>query len=279
SELAKVIHKVDGILEHTNNLTSVLMVGLLLMGFFTDLQYLSDVLFPIKEAILAVEANRSTFADCYINLVKIAVTIQNLPIDEYKGFRNKCVKKFNKRFEEFNDPIYQLTYFLHPAYKGLGLKFGTFPFIANYAGKLWQQMALGWIYRKHRTRLNIDRLEGLAKIYWFNLSNPIKQLHHTQTAEITPEIMTNIAETVFKEFEEETLIEDNDIEMLNPAKNLYPNEQDLDLSISTSIDFKFSVFMSSNSYESENFIEIESDNDIQEGEYNVDEIVAAELNY
>ncbi|CAG8554951.1 20845_t:CDS:2, partial [Cetraspora pellucida] len=201
SEFAKVIHKVDGILEHTNNLT------ISLDGFFTDLQYLSDVLFPIKEAILAVEANCSTLANCYINLVKIAVAIQNLSIDEYKGFHNEYVKKFNKWFEEFNDPIYQLTYFLHPAYKGLGLKF-----------------ALGWIYGKHRTRLNIDQLEGLAKIYQFNLSNPIEQLHHTQTAEITSEIMTNIAETVFKEFEEETLIEDDDIEMLNPAENLYPNE-------------------------------------------------------
>ncbi|CAG8704192.1 6410_t:CDS:1, partial [Cetraspora pellucida] len=90
------------------------------------------------------------------------------------------------------------------------------------------------------------------------------QLHYTQTAEITSEIMTNIAKTVFKEFKEETLIKDDDIEMLNPAENLYSNEQDLDLSISTSIDFKSSVFTSSNSYESENFNKIESDNDIQE---------------
>ncbi|CAG8490813.1 15938_t:CDS:2 [Cetraspora pellucida] len=265
SELAKVIHKVDGILKYTNNLTidldgwtapndPVILTILCGRGFFTNLQYLSDVLFPIKEAILAVEANRSTLADCYINLVKIAAAIQNLAIDEYKGFHNE-------------------------SYKGLGLKFDTFPFIANYARKLWQQMTLGWIYRKHQTRLNIDQLEELAKIYQFNLSNSIEQLHHTQTAEINPEIMTNIAETVFKEFEEETLIEDDDIEMLNPAKNLYPNKQDLDLSISASIDFKSLVFMFSNSYESRNFNEIESDNDIQEGKYNVDKIVAAELNY
>ncbi|CAG8815287.1 7208_t:CDS:2, partial [Cetraspora pellucida] len=236
SEIAKVIHKVDGILEHTNNLTigldeeiqenhskiisPVILTILRSQGFFTDLQYLSDVLFPIKEPILAVEANHFTLADCYINLVKIAAAIQNLPIDKYKGFHNE-------------------------SYKGLGLKFG-------------------WIYEKHRTRLNIDQLEGLAKIYQFNLSNPIEQLRHTQTAEITPEIMTNIAETVFKEFEKETLIEDDDIEMLNTAENLYPNEQDLDLSISTFIDFKSSVFTFSNSYESENFNEIESDNDIQE---------------
>ena len=53
---------------------------------------------------------------------------------------NYCVEKFNNRFEEFNDPIYQLAFFLHPAYKGAGLKFGTFPVIANYAGELWRKM-------------------------------------------------------------------------------------------------------------------------------------------
>ncbi|CAG8533566.1 13590_t:CDS:2, partial [Cetraspora pellucida] len=251
--------------NHSEIISPVVLTILRSRGFFTDLQYLSDVLFPIKEAILAVEANRSTFADCYINLVKIAVTIQNLPIDEYKGFRNKCVKKFNKRFEEFNDPIYQLIYFLHLAYKGLGLKFGTFPFIANYAEKLWQQ-----IEQKENINENLNS---------YTAPYTIKQLCHTQTAEIISEIITNIAKTVFKEFEEEILIEEDDIKMLNPAENLYPNEQDLDLSISTSIDFKSSVFTFSNSYKSENFNEIEFDNNIQESEYNVDEIVAAELNY
>jgi hypothetical protein len=88
-------------------------------GFFTDMQYLAEVLLPIKNAILATEANCSTLADGYINLMKIAAAIQNLPTSEYKGFRNHCIKKFNNRFEEFNDPVYQLAYFLHPAYKGL----------------------------------------------------------------------------------------------------------------------------------------------------------------
>ena len=66
--------------------------------------------------------------------MKIAAAIQNLPTDEYKGFRNHCVKKFDHRFEEFNDPTYQLAFFLHPAYKEIGLKFGIFPLIANCAG-------------------------------------------------------------------------------------------------------------------------------------------------
>ncbi|CAG8521252.1 hypothetical protein GLOIN_2v1672635 [Rhizophagus irregularis DAOM 181602=DAOM 197198] len=47
-------------------------------GFFSDMQHLSEVLFP-------VEAANSTLADAYVNLMKIAAVIQNLPADEYKG--------------------------------------------------------------------------------------------------------------------------------------------------------------------------------------------------
>src|ERR1044071_4844269 len=104
------------------------------------MQHLANVLLPIKNVILAIEANHSTLADAYINLMKIAAAIYNLPTNEYKGFRNHCVEIFNNRFEEFNDPVYQLAFFLHPAYKGVGLKFGTFPIIANCAGQLWKKM-------------------------------------------------------------------------------------------------------------------------------------------
>ncbi|CAG8704378.1 9959_t:CDS:1, partial [Scutellospora calospora] len=132
--------------------------------------------------------------------------------------------------------------------------------------------SLGWIYGNHRTRLDIDRLEGLAKVYRFNLSNTIEQLHYTQT-EITSEMMTTIAETVFKEFEEEILIEEEEAELLNPTENLYSDEPDLNLNISTFIDLNSSVFtLSENHYESEEFIEGESDDNIIENEYDVDEI-------
>jgi hypothetical protein len=239
-------------------------------GFFSDMQHLSEMLFPIKNAILAVEAANSTLADAYINLIKIAAVIQNLPTDEYKGFRNYCIKKFNHRFEEFNDPAYQLAFFLHPAYKGAGLKYGAFSIIATYAGELWKKMgksqtscekllaqlriykeqkekvndmpnpyvasykigsdtpltwwntcevkpnhlqrlaiklfsitpssaacermfsSLGWLYGKRRTRLGIDHLEGLAKVYRFNLSNAAKNFHQTKS-EISSEMMKNIA--------------------------------------------------------------------------------------
>ncbi|CAG8528055.1 5727_t:CDS:2, partial [Scutellospora calospora] len=166
----------------------------------------------------------------------------------------KVIDKVNKILDSNNH--------LTIAYKGIGLKFGTFPSIASYARTLWKQIGKTKescealitqlrIYKEqkeyingtsnpyHRTRLDVDRLEGLVKVYRFNLSNPTEQLHHTQIVEITPDMMMNITETVFKEIEEKST-EDDDIEMLNPTKDLYSNEQDLDLSISTFIDLKSS---------------------------------------
>ncbi|CAG8844445.1 44938_t:CDS:2 [Gigaspora margarita] len=314
------------------------------MRLFSDMQYLSDVLLPIKDAILFIEANCSTLANCYINLIKIATAIQNLPANEFKEFHNDCIKKFNNQFEEFNDSAYQLAYFLHPAYKGVRLKFGTFPLIASYARKLQKQMdknkescealimqlhwykeqeqyinrvpnpyialytiakpnclqclaiklfsiipnlaiceqifsLLGWIYGSYQIHLDIDRLEGLAKVYQFNLLNPIDQLHHTQTTEVISKIITNITETVFKELEEETLADEENTELFNPTKDLYPNEPDLNLNVLNFIDLNSSVFTySKNRYESQEINEIMSDNnDMQEREYNVGKIIAQQL--
>lgn len=321
-------------------------------GFFNDMQHLSKILLPIKNAILAVESANSTLADAYINLIKIAVIIQNLPTDEYKGFRNHCIEKFNRRFEEFNDPAYQLAFFLHPAHKGAGLKFGTYSVIANYAGELWQKMgksqkscetllaqlriykeqkhkingkpnpyvasykigsdtplrwwnacevkpnhlqrlaiklfsitpssaacermfsSLGWLYGKRRTRLGIDQLEGLAKVYRFNLSNVVERFK-TQP-EISPEMMKDISKTVFNELEENSTKDLENIDLSNPAEHLYTDESDLELNVSNIINFRSLIFHSNEI----DFNEIEesdgasSDEGGEDNEYDVDEIIA-----
>ncbi|CAG8501515.1 34294_t:CDS:2, partial [Racocetra persica] len=87
-----------------------------------------------------------------------------------------------------------------------------------------------------------DKISAIISNNGANVVSACEQLCHTQTADIIPKIISSIAETVFKEFEKETLIDNNNIKMLNSAEDLYPNEQDLDLSILTSIDFKSLVF-------------------------------------
>ncbi|CAG8753945.1 1175_t:CDS:1, partial [Racocetra fulgida] len=61
-------------------------------SFFDDTQYLANILFPIKNAILEVEENQSNLADCYIALLKIGATITKLFQDEYNEFRNYCTQ-------------------------------------------------------------------------------------------------------------------------------------------------------------------------------------------
>ncbi|CAG8616862.1 9529_t:CDS:2, partial [Scutellospora calospora] len=126
--------------------------------------------------------------------------------------------------------------------------------------------------KKVPEELEVNQLEELAKVYQFYLSNLIEQLYHTQqTSEITPKLIENIMETVFKEFEEEILIEDKNEEMSNPTEDLYSDEQDLDLNI---------LNFNTSNYESERFSNVESDdNSIQKSKYDVYEIVARQLDF
>ncbi|CAG8751368.1 16101_t:CDS:2, partial [Gigaspora margarita] len=142
---------------------------------------------------------------------------------------------------------------------------------------------LGWIYGNKRTQLDVDQLEELAKIYQFNLSNPAEQLHYIHTTEVSPKIMANIAKSVFKELEEKTLLDD-DVELSNPSEDLYSDEPNLNLKILNIIDFQSLVFIYTHSRTSfKDLNRDESDNnDMQdngESEYNVDEIVARQLDY
>ncbi|CAB4401618.1 unnamed protein product [Rhizophagus irregularis] len=57
--------------------------------------------------------------------------------------------------------------------------------------------------------IEIDKLEGLAKVYQFNLLTAAEKFHKTQT-EISFETMKNVAETVFNEFEEEAFLEESE---------------------------------------------------------------------
>ncbi|RIB29003.1 hypothetical protein C2G38_2156433 [Gigaspora rosea] len=142
---------------------------------------------------------------------------------------------------------------------------------------------LEWIYGNKRTRLEVDRLEGLAKIYQFNLSNSAEQLRLIHTTKVSPEIIANIAESVFKELEEEETLLDDDVELSNPSEDLNLDEPKLNLKISNIINLQSSVFMCTHSRTSfEDLDRDESDNDMQEdgeSEYNVDEIVARQLDY
>lgn len=77
------------------------------------------VLEPLKKTILSVEASNTTFADCFIALIRLASTINKIPIERgLASFRNHVINSINKRWESFDVMPYILAYFLHPGYRG-----------------------------------------------------------------------------------------------------------------------------------------------------------------
>ena len=68
-------------------------------GFFDDIRMISEILKPIKDAILTLERMNATLADCYLQILKIATFFKEMPTVDYRIIKNECIKIFNKRYE------------------------------------------------------------------------------------------------------------------------------------------------------------------------------------
>ena len=67
-------------------------------------------------------------ATIFLELVKMAAAIKQIPNYLDQNFKEQCIGIFNKRWAQFDIDIYLVTLFLHPKYKG---KFNHF-FILFY---------------------------------------------------------------------------------------------------------------------------------------------------
>ncbi|CAG8562467.1 20948_t:CDS:2 [Dentiscutata erythropus] len=73
------------------------------------------------------KSNNTTLGDCFLSLAKTSATIKKLLIQQYAKFRQYCINILNKRFEEFDNDLYLLGYFLMPNFRSnsIWLKFGN----------------------------------------------------------------------------------------------------------------------------------------------------------
>jgi len=80
---------------------------------------ITSVLLPLRTAILNLEGINTNLADCFIQLVKLATVINNMPREHgIIDFRNHCIIAINERWKSFDIYPYLLAYFLHPQYRG-----------------------------------------------------------------------------------------------------------------------------------------------------------------
>lgn len=56
--------------------------------------------------------------DVFMELIKLATAIKEIPPLTNSSFQQTCIGIFNKRWKQFDTDIYLLSFFLHPKYRG-----------------------------------------------------------------------------------------------------------------------------------------------------------------
>ncbi|CAB5360709.1 unnamed protein product [Rhizophagus irregularis] len=130
----------DWILLEHNGIVTNSNVYLLIQDeeFFTNCRHIRSIWAPIKECINILEAKSASLADCFVQMIKLAIAIFRLPSSN--PFKASAIQIFNHRYLEFQHPAYLLCYFLHPYYRGLGLNDEGFRNAAITATTLWQNL-------------------------------------------------------------------------------------------------------------------------------------------
>ena len=86
--------------------------------FWINVEQLRNLIIPVKRAVKDVEFQGTTLADVFVELVKIAIAVQEIPAPLNDQFRRDCIAIYNKRWKQFDTDLYLLAYFLHPSYRG-----------------------------------------------------------------------------------------------------------------------------------------------------------------
>jgi hypothetical protein len=85
--------------------------------FFSMSQTISCIMEPIKDCMLKLEARTAILADCYIQMLKLAATINHLPSSN--TLKTAIIGIYNRHYQEFDHKAYLLSYYLHPEYHGM----------------------------------------------------------------------------------------------------------------------------------------------------------------
>ncbi|PKB96689.1 hypothetical protein RhiirA5_385174 [Rhizophagus irregularis] len=106
--------------------------------FFVNCHHIRSIWAPIKECINILKSKSATLADCFMQMIKLAIAIFRLPSSN--PYKVSAIQIFNRRYLEFQHPAYLLCYFLHPYYRGLSLNGEGFRNAAITATTLWQNL-------------------------------------------------------------------------------------------------------------------------------------------
>jgi GNAT superfamily N-acetyltransferase len=123
--------------KHETTLNADIRATVANRQFWADCEHIVTCLRPLMSIIGKLESQSATLADCYQQLVSLAAAIDSVGFGPAE-FKSHCCAAFCRRWDEFNDDVYVLAYFLHPGMRGKGVSSGLFPKIAETAATMWK---------------------------------------------------------------------------------------------------------------------------------------------
>ncbi|RHZ55150.1 hypothetical protein Glove_420g87 [Diversispora epigaea] len=169
-------------------------------GFYFNCYQITSILKPVKELTNILEARNTNLADCFIGLIKLGAKINQ--IQQGNQWKSIIISNYNRCLEEFINNINILAYWLHPLYRDnseescLNLLMEmrswkrkvapydlSFNSIQETPMKWWLTVCernfsmLKWFLGERRTSLTLLKIESMAKIHFYYISNTDKEIH------------------------------------------------------------------------------------------------------
>ncbi|CAG8507100.1 7169_t:CDS:2, partial [Gigaspora rosea] len=136
-------------------------------AFFDNIRILSYILYPVKKAIITLQSQSCSLANCFCELIHLGTAINKLTFNS-NTFRNQYIAIFNKRYNEFDK-----TYWKHGVFRNLLLMANVLFKEMNKSDiarkELLYQMKL-YCAREEPFDISYSDLEN-PTVWWFSLED------------------------------------------------------------------------------------------------------------
>ena len=154
----------------------------------------------------------------------------------------------------------------------LAIKLFSITSHATSCERTWS--SVGWIYGKRRTRLSIQTIESLTKIYRYYMTNIKNELHYYQLAMSKEEIIQMIEDSLSESYEKP--IEEDKAQIISNLNSLEPiiqYEEDEILNISNSFNLEPLIVVEYVDTSRFNQNNLDEETNEEDNDYDIEELV------
>ncbi|CAG8768510.1 20539_t:CDS:2 [Dentiscutata erythropus] len=179
-------------------------------AFFDNIRILSYILYPVKKAIITLQSQFCSLADCFCELIHLGAAINKLNFNS-NIFHNQYIAIFNKRYNEFDSAIYLLCFFLHPKYNEAYWERGALRNILLLANEIFSIMNKSDIARKEL----LYQMKFIEKT-----SDEVYEILVNENLDLDEDFIEITEDTINEEVEEDKIFDEEDNLLISNTINL-----------------------------------------------------------